>query len=334
MVRVPMRVAVFSTKPYDRSFLDAANRRRHEFAYHEPHLSPDTAPLAAGAAAVCLFVHDHADAATIEALARLGVRGIALRCAGYNNVDLAAAARCGLPVVRVPAYSPHGVAEHAAALLLALDRRIHRAYSRVRDGNFALDGLLGFDLHGKTVGVIGTGRIGACFAQIMTGFGCRVLAHDVVENPAVRALGAAYVPLEQLFAEAHVISLHCPLTPQTHHLIDAAALARMRRGVYLINTGRGPLIDTPAVIKGLKSGRLGGLALDVYEEEEGVFYEDLSGAILADDQLARLLTFPNVIVTSHQAYFTQEAMTAIAETTLANLDDLAAGRACPNVVKP
>jgi len=328
-----MRVVVFSTKPYDRGFLEAANQGRHDLAYQEPHLSVETAPLAAGADAVCLFVHDHADAAVIDALAALGVRGIALRCAGYNNIDLAAAARRGLAVSRVPAYSPHGVAEHAAALLLALDRRLHRAYSRVRDGNFALDGLLGFDLYGKTVGVIGTGKIGACFARIMAGFGCRVLAHDIVENPAVRALGAEYLPLDRLFAEAHVISLHCPLTPQTHHLIGAAALARMRKGVFLVNTGRGPLIDTAAVIRALKSGRLGGLAIDVYEEEEGVFYEDLSAAILADDVLARLLTFPNVIVTSHQAFFTREAMNAIAETTLANLDDLAAGRPCPNAVR-
>ena len=328
-----MRVAVFSTKPYDRGFLDAANAGRHELVFQEPRLSPQTAPLAAGTAAVCLFVHDHADAAAIDALAGLGVRGIALRCAGYNNVDLAAAARRGLAVSRVPAYSPHGVAEHAAALLLALDRRLHRAYSRVREGNFALDGLLGFDLYGKTVGVIGTGKIGTCFARIMAGFGCRVLAHDMVESPAIRELGGHYVPLYQLFAEAHAISLHCPLTPQTHHLIGPAALARMRDGAYLINTSRGPLVDTTAVIKALKSGRLGGLAIDVYEEEEGVFYEDLSATILADDTLARLLTFPNVIVTSHQAFFTREAMSAIAATTLANLDDLAAGRPCPNAVK-
>jgi D-lactate dehydrogenase len=327
-----VRVVVFSTKPYDRDFLGAANAGRHELVFQEPHLSLATVPLASEAEAVCLFVHDHADAAVIDALVDLGVRGIALRCAGYNNIDLAAAARRGLPVVRVPAYSPHGVAEHAAALLLALNRHIHRAYSRVREGNFALDGLLGFDLHGKTVGIVGTGKIGACFARIMTGFGCQVLAYDLVENPAVRALGAAYVPLDRLFAEADVISLHCPLTPATHHLVGTAALARMRKGVYLINTGRGPLIDTAAVIRALKSGRLGGLAIDVYEEEEGVFYEDLSAAILADDVLARLLTFPNVIVTSHQAFFTREAMTAIAATTLANLDDLAAGRPCLNAL--
>jgi D-lactate dehydrogenase len=325
-----MRVVVFSTKPYDRTFLVAANGGRHELIFQEPRLNAATAPLATRADAVCLFVHDHADAASIDQLAKAGVRGIALRCAGFNNVDLAAAARRGLRVARVPAYSPHGVAEHAVALLLALNRRIHRAYNRVREGNFALEGLLGFDLFGKTVGVIGTGKIGLCFAQIMTGFGCRVVAYDVVESAAMRALGAEYVTLEKLFAESDVISLHCPLTPETRHLIDAAALARMRDGVFLINTGRGPLIDTGATIDALKSGKLGALAIDVYEEEEGVFYEDLSGQILADDQLARLLTFPNVLVTSHQAFFTREAIEAIAKTTIANLDDFAAGRPCAN----
>lgn len=328
-----MRVVVFSTKPYDRQFLGAANAGRHELVFLEARLLPETAALAAGAQAACLFVHDHADAAVLEAFAALGVKHLALRCAGFNNVDLAAAARLGITVARVPAYSPHGVAEHAVALFMTLNRRVHRAYNRVRDGNFALEGLLGFDVHDKTVGVIGTGKIGACFAQIMRGFGCRVLAHDVARNPAVEALGADYVPLEQLFSESHVISLHCPLTPQTHHLVDAAALARMRDGVFIINTGRGPLIDTGAVIEALKSGKLGALALDVYEEEEGVFYEDHSGGILADDQLARLLTFPNVLVTSHQAFFTREAVKAIAQTTIGNLDDFAAGRACPNVIK-
>lgn len=329
-----MRVVVFSTKPYDREFLGAANAGRHELVFQEPRLNADTAPLAAGAEAACLFVHDHASAAALDVLKRLGVRGIALRCAGFNNVDLAAAARLGLPVTRVPAYSPHGVAEHAVALLLTLNRRIHRAFNRVREGNFALEGLMGFDLHGKTVGVIGTGKIGVCFAQIMAGFGCRILASDVVENPAIAALGGRYVPLAELFAQAQVISLHCPLTPGTHHLVDATALAQMRDGVFLINTGRGPLIDTGDAIDALKSGRLGALAIDVYEEEEGVFYEDLSTRILADDQLARLLVFPNVIVTGHQAFFTREAMQAIASVTLGNLDDLAARRPSPNAVPP
>lgn len=328
-----MRVVVFSTKPYDRVFLGTANAGRHELAFQEARLLPEAAALAAGADAACLFVHDRADAVALETFARLGVKHVALRCAGFNNVDLAAAARLGISVARVPAYSPHGVAEHAAALLMTLNRRIHRAYNRVRDGNFALDGLMGFDLHGKTVGVVGTGKIGRCFAQIMRGFGCRVLAYDVAPHPEAAALGVTYVPLDELFAESHVISLHCPLTPQTQHLINGATLGRMRDGVVILNTGRGPLIDTRAVIAALKSGRLGALALDVYEEEEGVFYEDHSGHILADDQLARLLTFPNVLVTSHQAFFTREAMTAIAETTLANLDDFATGRPCPNLVK-
>ncbi len=327
-----MKVVVFSAKPYDRAFLGVKAAGRHEFVFQEPRLHAATAPLAAGAGAVCLFVHDHADAAAIDILADLGVRFIALRCAGFNNVDLAAAARRGLLVARVPAYSPHGVAEHAVALLLALNRRIHRAYNRVRESNFSLDGLLGVDLHRKTVGVIGTGRIGECFARIMSGFGCRILAHDIRPNPAVVASGATYCELDRLFAESQFISLHCPLTPETHRLVDSAALARMRDGTMLVNTGRGLLIDTAAVIDALKSGRLGALALDVYEEEEGVFYEDLSGRILADDQLARLLTFPNVLVTGHQAFFTREAMQAIADATLGNLDDFAAGRACPNLL--
>lgn len=328
-----MRIVVFSSKPYDRQFLGAANRNRNELVFQEPRLLVTTAPLADGSEAVCLFVHDRADEATINILADLGVRFITLRCAGYNNVDLAAAARRGIQVARVPAYSPHGVAEHAVALLQTLNRRIHRAYNRVREGNFALDGLLGFDLHGKTIGIIGTGKIGACFAQIMTGFGCRILAHDIAESPSVLALGARYCALEELLSQSHVISLHCPLTPQTHHLINARALEMMCDGTILINTGRGPLIDTAVVIAALKSGRLGALAIDVYEEEEGVFYENLSNKILADDQLARLMTFPNVLVTSHQAFFTREAMESIAEVTLRNLDDFSAERPCPNVVR-
>ena len=328
-----MHVVVFSSKPHDRVFLGAANAGCHELVFQEARLLPESAALAAGTEAVCLFVHDHADAAIMAVLAKLGVRHIALRCAGFNNVDLAAAAKHGITVARVPAYSPHGVAEHAVALFLTLNRRVHRAYNRVRDGNFSLDGLLGFDVHGKTVGIVGTGKIGVCFAQIMRGFGCRLLAFDVTRNPAAESLGVEYTSLERLFAESHVISLHCPLTPQTQHLIDAAALERMRDGVVIINTGRGPLIDTGAVIAALKSGKLGSLALDVYEEEEGVFYEDHSSVFLADDQLARLLTFPNVLVTSHQAFFTREAITAIAETTIGNLDDFAAGRPCPNALQ-
>jgi D-lactate dehydrogenase len=328
-----MRIVVFSTKPHDRQFLDATNRGRHELIYQEARLLKETVSLAAGADAVCLFVHDHADKDILDELARLGVRFVALRCAGFNNVDVAAAAKAGITIARVPAYSPHGVAEHAVALLMTLNRRVHRAYNRVRDGNFALEGLLGFDLHGKTVGIVGTGKIGLCFARIMHGFGCRLLAHDVATHPDAAKLGIEYVALDRLFAGSDVISLHCPLTAETRHLVNAANIARMRDGVFLVNTSRGPLVDTAAVIDALKSGKFGGLALDVYEEEEGIFYEDLSGGILADDQLARLLTFPNVLVTSHQGFFTRDALTAIADTTLGNLGDFAAGRPCPNALK-
>jgi len=327
-----MRVVVFSTKPHDRQFLEAANDGRHEFVFQEARLQLETVPLAAGADAACLFVHDHASKEILAGLVQLGVKHVALRCAGFNNVDVAAAAKLGVTIARVPAYSPHGIAEHAAALLMTLNRRVHRAYNRVRDGNFALDGLLGFDIHGKTVGIIGTGKIGQCFAEIMHGFGARLLAYDVARNPAAEKLGVEYSTLERLFAESDIISLHCPLTPATHHLVSAGNLARMRDGVFLVNTSRGPLVDTAAVIEALKSGKLGALALDVYEEEEGIFYEDLSDRIMPDDLLSRLLSFPNVLVTSHQAFFTREALTAIAATTLGNLDDFAAGRPCANAL--
>lgn len=317
-----MHVAVFSTQSYDRRFLDAANAAaggRHRLSYLEARLSPATAVLARGAGAVCAFVNDLADAAALEGLERAGVRLLALRSAGFNNVDLAAARRLGISVARVPAYSPEAVAEHTAAMILALNRRIHRAYNRVREGNFALDGLLGFDLNGRTVGVVGTGRIGAAVARIMLGFGCRVLAHDPRPDPALEAVGVAYAGLPELFASSDILTLHCPLTPQTHHLIDAAAIGRMRRGVMLINTGRGAVVDTRAVIAGLKSGAIGLLGLDVYEEEADLFFQDLSDRVIQDDVFARLLTFPNVLVTAHQAFFTVEALTAIAETTIANI---------------
>ncbi|HEV7456227.1 MAG TPA: 2-hydroxyacid dehydrogenase [Roseococcus sp.] len=314
-----MHIAVFSTKPYDRHFLDAANQEAgapHRFTYLEPRLSRETAVLAQGAQAVCVFVNDAADAAVLEALHAQGVRMLALRCAGFNNVDLAAARRLGLPVGRVPAYSPEAVAEHTVAMIMALNRNIHRAHARVREGNFALDGLLGFDMKGRTVGILGTGRIGAAFARIMRGFGCRVLAHDPMPDAE---LGLDYVPLDRLLAEADIISLHCPLTPATRHLIDEAAIARMKRGVMLINTSRGAIVDTRAVIRGLKSGAIGHLGLDVYEEEADLFFEDLSGQVLQDDIFARLLTFPNVLITAHQAFFTEDALMAIARTTLDNI---------------
>jgi D-lactate dehydrogenase len=326
-----MRIAVFSTKPYDRRFLEAANAALgapHGFAWIEARLDPATARLAEGAEVACLFVNDRADAAALEVLAAGGVRFLALRSAGFNHVDLAAAKRLGLGMGRVPAYSPEAVAEHAVALILTLNRHTHRAFNRVREGNFALEGLLGFDLHGKTVGVIGTGQIGVAFARIMAGFGCRLLGHDPQPNPDCLALGMEYRPLQALLPEADIVSLHCPLTPATRHLIDAAALGRMKRGAMLVNTSRGAILDTAAVIAALKSGVLGHLALDVYEEEEKLFFEDLSGTVIADDVFARLLTFPNVLITGHQAFFTAEALGAIAGTTLANIQSFAAtGRA-------
>ena len=319
-------LAVFDTKPYDRVFLDAANAaaggaagRVFEPRYLEVALSAAAAPLAAGCAAVCGFVHDRFDAEALGVLAAGGTRLIALRCAGFNNVDLAAAARLGLTVVRVPAYSPHAVAEHTLALILALDRKIHRAWNRVREGNLALDGLLGREIHGRAVGVVGTGEIGAVVAKILAGFDARVLAHDPRENPAVTAAGGRYVPLETLLAEAEIVTLHCPLTPATHHLIRKDRLALMRDGALLVNTGRGALIDARDVIAALKDGKLGGVALDVYEEEDSLFGRDHSGEIIADDVFARLLTFPNVVITGHQAYFTEPALRAIAETTVDNV---------------
>ncbi|OJA06036.1 2-hydroxyacid dehydrogenase [Halomonas sp. QHL1] len=320
-----MRIAVFSAKPYDRTFITRANSgERHALSFLEARLTVDTAPLANGFDAVCAFVNDCLDAAVLEQLHSGGTRLVALRSAGFNHVDLAAAERLGITVVRVPAYSPHAVAEHAVALVLSLNRMTYRAYNRVRDGNFALDGLLGFDLHGKTVGVIGTGHIGLIFADIMHGFGCRIVASDPFPNPQAKPL-VEYVPLETLYAQADIISLHCPLKPETHHLIDAEAIAKMKDGVMIINTGRGRVVDTQAVIAGLKSCKIGRLGLDVYEEEEQLFFEDLSQGVIDDDQFMRLTTFHNVLITGHQAFFTAEALTNIAETTLANIDAFESG---------
>ncbi len=313
-----MRIAVFSSKPYDRAALDAANvDHGHELVYLEPRLTPATAALAEGFDAVCPFVNDQLTADVVATIAAGGVRLITLRSAGFNHVDLHAAREHGLVVTRVPAYSPHAVAEHAVGLILTLNRHLHRAYGRVREGNFALEGLLGFDLHGKVVGAVGTGRIGEVFCRIMAGFGCEILAHDPYPNDRLTGL-ATYTPLDELLARSDIIALHLPLTPATHHLIDAAALERTKPGVMLINTSRGGLIDTRAVIDALKRGRLGALGLDVYEEEADLFYEDLSGQVIQDDVFARLLTFPNVLITGHQGFFTREALANIASTTLAN----------------
>lgn len=322
-----MRVTFFSTRPYDRQYFSAANASgRHVVRYLEARLTADTAPLAAEADAICVFVNDALDRPVLEALQRLGTRLVALRCAGYNNVDLGAAAALGISVVRVPAYSPHAVAEHTFALILALNRHLHRAFSRVRDGNFSLDHLVGFDLFGKTMGVIGTGAIGREVVRIARGFGCQVLAFDPSPSPAVTAAGAAYVGLPDLLAGSDIVTLHCPLTPDTFHVVNAAALERMRRGCMLINTSRGALVDTPAVIAALKTGQLGSLGIDVYEEESSLFFVDHSSGGIADDVFARLVTLPNVLVTGHQAFLTHEALTAIAATTLESLDEFEAGR--------
>jgi len=321
-----MRVAVFDTKPYDREYL-GAEAAGLEWQFHEARLNAGTAAVASGAEAVCVFVNDRVDAAAVEKLRGLGVRLIALRCAGYNNVDLAAAAKAGLAVVRVPAYSPHAVAEHTVGLLLALNRKIHRAYNRVREHNFSLNGLVGFDLHGKTVGIVGTGRIGRIAAKIFRGFDCAVLAYDPYGDADwAKGAGVRYVELGELLARSDVVSLHLPLTPESHHLLNAERMRGMKRGAYLLNTSRGKLVDTTALIEGLKSGQLGGVALDVYEEEEGVFFEDLSDQVLLDDELSRLLTFPNVLVTSHQAFLTHEALSEIARVTAHNVRQFAAGQ--------
>ncbi len=315
-----MRVVVFSTKPYDQAFLlGAAAGSGHQLDFLEARLSRETVALAEDYPAVCAFVHDQLGGPVLRALAAGGTRLVALRAAGFNNVDLAAAEEVGIRVGRVPVYSPHAVAEHAVALILSLDRRTHRAFNRVREGNFALDGLLGFDLHGRCVGVVGTGRIGTEFARIMAGFGCRMMAYDPLPNPEVTALGARYVDLPTLFAESDIIALHAPLTPQTHHLVDRESLQGVKPGVMIVNTSRGGLIDTEAAIEALEDGRIGYLGLDVYEEEEGLFFEDLSQDIIQDDTFARLLTFPNVLITAHQAFFTEDALRRIAETTIENI---------------
>lgn len=320
-----MRITVFSTKAYDREFLASEAPGDVDLRFVEARLDSTTAALADGRDAVCCFVHDQVDADVVARLASGGVRLVLLRCAGFNNVDLDACARHDIAVMRVPAYSPYAVAEHTVGLMLALNRGIHRAYARVRDGNFSIDGLLGFDMHGRTVGIVGTGIIGMTVARILTGFGCDLLAYDVRRSPECEALGVTYVELDELLARADITTLHCPLTPDTYHLIDAAAIARMRRGAMLINTSRGAVVDSAALIDGIKDGRLGWVGLDVYEEEGDVFFEDISNAVLQDDVLARLMTFPNVLITSHQAFFTREAMRDIAVTTFANAASCAAG---------
>lgn len=329
-----MKIALFSAKPYDIEFFGkAVSSHGHQCDMIEARLTALTASLASGYPAVCVFVNDSLDAETLRILREGGTQFVALRCAGFNNVDLHAAQSLGMAVVRVPAYSPFAVAEHAVALILALDRKIHRAHSRVREGNFSLDGLMGFDLHGATVGVVGTGHIGRVFCGIMRGFGCTVIAHDIVPHEECRKHGVRYVSLDELYAASDIVSLHCPLTPDTYHMISAATVARMKDGVMIINTSRGALVDASALIDGLKSGKIGSVGLDVYEEEADLFFEDLSNTVITDDVFARLTTFPNVLVTGHQAFFTRQALENIASVTLTNLSHLEKGEQCVNEVR-
>ncbi|KAI0117454.1 putative D-lactate dehydrogenase [Daldinia grandis] len=332
-----MQLAVFSAKPYDKKYLTSTrateldNATNIEVVYHEFALSLETVPLAKGASAVCVFVNDDLGADVLESLHASGIRAILLRCAGYNNVDLEAAQRLGLFVANVPSYSPEAVAEFAVAQIQTLNRNTHRAYNRVREGNFSLQGLLGRTLNGKTVGIIGTGRIGVAFSRIMHGFGCRLLAYDVFENDDFKKYGA-YTDLDTLLSESDFVSLHCPLTEKTRHIINDETLAKMKNGAMLVNTSRGGLINTKAVIAALKRKHLGGLALDVYEGEGALFYNDHSGHIIDDDELMRLTTFHNVLVCGHQAFFTEEALREIAEGTIRNLSDFLHDRRCKNAL--
>lgn len=317
-----MRIIFFSAQPYDKEFFHRYNDSHgFEFVFHEVQLNEKTVGLVDSADAVCVFVNDKVTAEVCKLLSEKGVKIIALRCAGFNNVDLGAAKDLGMQVCRVPAYSPEAVAEHALALIMTLNRKTHKAYNRVREQNFSLNGLLGFNLHGKTVGVIGTGNIGKAFCRIMLGMGCNVMAFDLIANKELEALGVIYCPLIQVL-KADIVSLHCPLNDQTRHMINEDTIAMMQKGVMLINTSRGGLIDTNAAINGLKSGQLGYLGIDVYEQEEHLFFRDLSGTVIQDDQIQRLMSFPNVLITAHQAFFTDEALGQIATTTLNNVQQL------------
>jgi D-lactate dehydrogenase len=328
-------IAVFSSREWVRDAFDKENESyRFDITYLESRLNVNTCVMADGYDAVCVFVNDTVDAAVLKRLKSGGVKLVALRCAGFNNVDIDRARSLGIGVVRVPAYSPYAVAEHTAGMILTLNRKYHKAYNRVREANFALDGLMGFDLHGKTTGVVGTGKIGGIFARLMQGFGMNIVAYDKYPDKELSQAGIEYVELDTLYAQSDVISLHCPLTPDTYHLIDAAAIERMRDGVMIVNTSRGPLIDTKAVIGGLKSRKVGSLGIDVYEEEQELFFEDLSQEIIQDDVFARLQTFPNVLITAHQAFFTKEAVANISETTFANIKDYLQTGNSKNQVRP
>lgn len=330
-----MRIAVYSTKHYDQKYLEQVNQHYgFELVFFDFLLTPSTAKNALGCDAVCIFVNDDGSKEVLEELAGLGVKYVALRCAGFNNVDLKAAATLGLEVVRVPAYSPEAVAEHTVGMMLSLNRRIHRAYQRTRDANFSLEGLTGFNMHGKTAGVIGTGKIGVATMRILKGLGMRLLAFDPWPSPDALDLGAEYVDLPSLFAQSDVITLHCPLTPENHHLLNESAFRQMKDGVMIINTSRGGLIDSQAAIDALKQQKIGSLGMDVYENERDLFFEDKSNDVIQDDVFRRLSACHNVLFTGHQAFLTAEALTAISEVTLSNLSQLAKGEPCPNRVNP
>ena len=326
-----MKIVFFSTQPYDKEYFERYNRQ-HVITFFEAQLNEQTVNLAKNCDAVCAFVNDKLNASVIKVLAETGIKIIAQRCAGFNNVDIAAAKENNIAVVRVPAYSPHAVAEHALALIMTLNRKTHKAYNRVREGNFSLDRLTGFDVYGKTVGIIGTGKIGQCFAHIMQGMGCQVMAFDIIANKDLEAAGVQYLPLKDVLQQSDIISLHCPLTEQTKYIINHDTLDMIKNGAMLINTSRGALIDTKAVINALKKGKLGYLGIDVYEQEEKLFFHDLSENIIEDDVIMRLLSFPNVLITSHQGFLTDEALTQIALITLQNVSDFEQGKKMENAI--
>lgn len=328
-----MKIAVFSTKSHDREYFDKFNKSHaHELSYFDASLNADTTNLAQGFEGICVFVNDKLDRNVLERLSANGVKVIALRCTGFNNVDIAAAAEYNFKVVRVPSYSPQAIAEHAVALILTLNRKTHKVYNRIRESNFSLENLVGFNLYTKTVGVFGTGQIGSAFCEIMLGFGCKIIAYDVKENLLLKAKGVEYKPIDELFSNADIISLHCPLTPETHHLIDKASFSKMKDGVMLINTSRGAIMNASAAIEALKSGKLGYLGIDVYEQEGNLFFKDLSESLIQDDIIERLMSFHNVLITPHQGFFTKEALDQIAETTLGNLTAFQNGSLLENEV--
>jgi len=329
-----MKVAVFSTKSYDREWFDRVNNEsKHQLTYFDASLNAATTNLALGFEAVCVFVNDKIDKETIEQLAKNNIKLIALRCAGFNNVDIIAASERDIKVLRVPAYSPQAVAEHAVALILTLNRKTHKAYNRIRENNFSLEKLMGFNLHNKTVGVIGTGKIGTIFCSIMQGFGCKVIAFDINESEELKRKGVQYKTFDELLSESDIISLHCPLTPETRHLIDKKAFAQMKKGAMIVNTSRGAVIDSSDAIDALKTGKLGYLGIDAYEQEENLFFKDLSESIIQDDTILRLMSFHNVLITAHQGFFTKEAMEQITTTTIKNFNDFENSLPLENEVK-